>query len=95
MLNQDKTPRDFKHIDPDNLPESSGPPYQGTPGECLADGILDIIQIGMQTGMTQQDVDEAMKIVMDTLAQQERHRFRLHVKDTGAATEAESETPED
>jgi hypothetical protein len=89
MLNKDKTPRDFKHLDPENLPESDGPRYVGTNAECLADGILDIIQMALGTGMSQQDVDGAMKIVNDTLAEQERHRFRLHVKDTGTATEAE------
>lgn len=89
MLNKDKTPRDFKHIDPENLPPSEGPPYKGTNGECLADGLLDVIQIALQSGMTQQDVDEAMKIVTYTLAVQERHRFRLLVKDTDTASEAE------
>lgn len=89
MLNKDKSPREYAHIDPNNLPPSDKPPYQGTRAECLADAILDVIQAGLEAGLAQADVDAAMKIVTDTLAEQERHRFRLHVRDTGPATEAE------
>jgi hypothetical protein len=81
MLNKDKTPREYAHIDPDNLPVSNKPPYKGTRAECLADAILDVIQAGLAAGLEQKDVDEAMRTVTDTLAMQERHRFRLHVKD--------------
>ena len=79
MLNKDRTPRTYKHVDPKKLPESDLPPYRGTIAECLADALLDVIQIGMETGIGQQDVDEAMRLVTDTLADQERFRFRLHV----------------
>lgn len=80
MLNPDRTPRTYKHIDPEALPESKGPPHPGTNAECLADGLLDILQIALETGLTQDEVDEAMQIVQNTLAAQERYRFRLHVR---------------
>jgi hypothetical protein len=83
MLNKDKSPRTYKHIDPENMPESTLPPYQGTNAECLADALLDVLQVAMESGMQQSDVDEAMRIVADTLAEQERHKFRLHLKDAG------------
>jgi hypothetical protein len=89
MLNKDKSPREYAHIDPNNLPPSDKPPYQGTRAECLADALLDVIQASMEAGITQAEVDGAMKIVTDTLAEQERHRFRLHINDTKGAPEAE------
>lgn len=82
MLNKDKTQRTYKHLDPENLPESVMPPYEGTNAACLADALLDVIQVTVEAGMTQQDVDDAMEIVTDTLAEQERQRFRLHIKET-------------
>jgi hypothetical protein len=81
MLNKDKTPRQYRHIDPEKLDTSDIPPIGGTNADCLADSLLDIIQLALESGMTQPDVDEAMKRVTDTLADQERFRFRLHIRD--------------
>jgi hypothetical protein len=35
--------------------------------------------VGQDSGMTEKDVDEAMRIVTDYLASRERAKFRLHI----------------
>lgn len=80
MLNPDKTPRQYRLIDPDKLDtEDVGPPIPGTNADCLADGILDVIQVGLASGMTLEDVDTALRKVQDVVATQERFKFRLHL----------------
>lgn len=71
--------RDYRFINPDDIDTTDVEPIPGTNGQCLADAILDIIMVGQDSGMTDEDVDEAMRIVTDYLASQERNKFRLHI----------------
>lgn len=71
--------RDYRFIDPDSIDTTNVEPIPGSNGQCLADAILDIIMVGQDSGMSDADVDEAMRIVTDYLASQERNKFRLHV----------------
>jgi hypothetical protein len=71
--------RDYRFIDPDKIDTSNVEPVPGTNGQCLADALLDVIMVGQDSGMTDADVDEALRIVNDYLAGQERRKFRLHV----------------
>lgn len=71
----------YKHIDPDNLPPSDGPPYQGTNAECLRDGLLDVIYIALDAGMTMADVDAAVAGVVEHVSKLHRERFTVHQKD--------------
>lgn len=87
LSHPDGTPRTYKHLDPDALPPTTHPPYRGTRAECLADALLDVVQIALESSMSQEDVDEAMTIVNRTLAMQERLRFRVHAGG-GRSTEA-------
>lgn len=73
--------RDYRFIDPDNIDTTGVEPPTGTNAECLADSLLDIIQLSMHHGMTEEDVDEALGKVHDALAERKRSAFRLHVKD--------------
>lgn len=71
--------RDYRFINPDDIDTTNVNPVPGTNAQCLADAVLDVIMVGQDSGMTESDVDEAMKIVADYLASQERAKFRLHV----------------
>jgi len=81
MKNENSLDREYRYIDPDNIDTTGVEPPQGTNAECLSDSLLDIIQLAMHHGMTEEDVDEALKKVHETLAQKQRSRFKLHVKD--------------
>lgn len=70
-------PYKFVHVDPERLPESSGPPYIGTNAECLRDGLLDVIEIAVRSGMTLDDVDAAVAGVIEHVARMNRSRIRL------------------
>lgn len=76
MLNRDRTRRQYRLLEPDKLPPSNLPPPRGTNAEVLADGLLDIIQLALETGMTLRDVEEAMREVDDTLAWQQVEQDR-------------------
>ena len=75
----DKTRRDYRFIDPDKIDTSDVEPFYGTNAECLSEALLDVIMVAQDSGMTEQDVDEAIHIVSDYLANQERSKFRLHI----------------
>ena len=72
--------RDYRFVDPDNIDTSNVGYIEGTNAQCLADAMLDILQVGLATGMTQKDVDESLRIVQDTLADSTRASFKLHVR---------------
>jgi len=77
----DKPIREYRFIDPKTIDTSNVPHVEGSNAQCLADGILDIIQLSLDSGMTLLDVIEAMEIVEKTRALVERPRFTLHVKE--------------
>ena len=77
----EKTTRDYRFIDPDKLDTSNVPHIEGTNAQCLADAILDIIQLSLESGMTAADVEEAMQIISDTRASLNRAKFTLHVRE--------------
>ena len=78
----DKKPiREYRFIDPSTIDTSDVPEIEGTNAQCLADALLDIIQLSLDSGMTPADVEEAMHIVAETRANVERARFTLHVKE--------------
>ena len=79
--NKTQLDREYRFIDPDNIDTTGIEPPTGTNAECLADSLLDIIQLSMHHGMTEADVDEAMTRIQDKLAEKRRSRFRLHSKD--------------
>ena len=69
--------RQYRFIDPDNIDTTGIEPPKGTNAECLADSLLDIIQLSMHHGMTDEDVDQALEVVSDFRAQVRRARFRV------------------
>ena len=69
--------REYRFIDPDNIDTTGVEPPEGTNAECLADSLLDIIQLSMHHGMTVEDVDEALAKVEDFRAQLHRKKFRV------------------
>jgi hypothetical protein len=71
-------PYEYVLVDPTNLPESSGPPFRGTNGECLAAAFLDVLHVALDSGMTQEDVDEALSKTIEHVAHLNRERFRVH-----------------
>ncbi len=73
--------REYRFIDPDNIDTTGVETPTGTNAECLADSLLDIIQLAMHHGMTEQDVDEALEKIHDVLAKSKRSAFRLISKD--------------
>jgi hypothetical protein len=77
--NPKNTKRDYRFINPDEIDTSDVEPIPGTNGQCLADALLDVIMVGQDAGMSDGDVDEALRIVHDYLAGQERNKFRLHI----------------
>lgn len=86
-MNPKNEKRDYRFIDPDSIDTTDVEPIPGTNGQCLADAILDIIMVGQDSGMTDADVDEALRIVTDYLAGQERNKFRLHIVQDEASSE--------
>lgn len=70
-------PYEYKHIDPDNLPASDRPPYQGTKSECLRDALLDVIHVALDSAMTMDDVDAALAQVVDHVARLQRSRLKV------------------
>lgn len=69
--------RAYRFIDPAQIDTSDIMPVPGTNAECLSEALLDVIMVAQDSGMTEQDVDEAMRRVLDYLAGQERAKFRL------------------
>lgn len=65
----------YKHIDPNNLPESDRPPHPGTHAECLRDGLLDVVHIAVEAGMSWNDVDEAVAAVVHHVSKLRRERL--------------------
>lgn len=72
--------RDYRFINPEEINPGTEEP-EGTNAECLADSLLDIIQIALVHGMEVSEVEEALEIIQDTLAKSQRSRFKLHSKD--------------
>tara|TARA_R110002072_G_scaffold292348_2_gene460940 strand:+ start:656 stop:898 length:243 start_codon:yes stop_codon:yes gene_type:complete len=70
--------RQYRFIDPNNIDTTGVEPPAGTNAECLADSLLDIIQLSMHHGMNDEDVDEALEVVQEHWAQQNRSQFKLH-----------------
>lgn len=70
----------YRHVDPKHLPPSDGSPYAGTNAECLRDGLLDVVHIALDTGMTMDDVDAALAQVVEHVAGLHRERFKVHAK---------------
>ena len=79
--------REYRFIDPDDIDTSDVGPILGTNAQCLADALLDIIQVSLASGMTNQDVEDAMQMVIAGRAALVRPKFKLHVK------EKEDESP--
>lgn len=69
--------RDYRYIDPDNLEVEGIEEPTGSNAQCLADAMLDILQLGESEGMSKQDVDEAMRIVAETRSEMNRPQFKL------------------
>jgi len=76
-----KPVREYRFLDPDSIDTSDVPHIEGSNAQCLADALLDIIQLSLDSGMTPADVEEAMEIVSETRANVERARFTLHVRE--------------
>lgn len=68
----------YRHIDPDNLPETDDPPFQGSQSECFAEACLDVIHIALDSGMTMDEMNAAMLQVVDHVARLNRERFKVH-----------------
>lgn len=68
----------YRLIDPVAIERSSLMPLPGSRRDCLRDGLLDIIHVGLDSGMTYDDVDEALAQVVDHVARANRERFKVH-----------------
>lgn len=79
-LDQENEPRRYRFIDPDAIDTSGIGPIAGTYAECLGDALMDIIQLSLDSGMADADVDEALDRVAELRARGRRSRFTLHVK---------------
>lgn len=74
-------PREYRFLDPEELDTSEVGHIEGTYAECLADALLDIIQLSLASGMTESDVDEALLKVEQARADMQRAKFTLHIKE--------------
>jgi len=79
--------RDLKYIDMDrvnqriNEGDFTAPADDSSPEEVLAETILDLIQVGVAEGMSQEEVDGALRRVSDYRARKIREKFTLHVRE--------------
>jgi hypothetical protein len=71
----DPEPYEYRLIDPTNMPESGLPPFEGTRVECLRDGLLDVIHVALELGMSPADVDAALAQVLGHWAGFSPHGF--------------------
>jgi hypothetical protein len=73
-------PREYRFIDPDKIDTSKVGPIKGTYAQCLGDALMDIIQLSLDSGMSDEDVDKALRFVHEQRASGRRAAFTLHVK---------------
>lgn len=69
--------RQYRFIDPNDIDTTGVEPPEGTNSEVLRDSLLDIIQLSLAHGMSEEDVDEALAMVEDHRAHRQRSRFRI------------------
>jgi len=79
-MTQKNEPRKYRFINPDEIDTTDIGPIKGTYAECLADALMDIIQLSLESGMADSDVDKALQKVSELRASGRRSRFTLHVK---------------
>jgi hypothetical protein len=70
-------PYEYRLIDPERLDASPGAPVSGTNEEVLRDGLLDVIHVALESGITHDDVDGALAQVLEHVARLSRSRFRV------------------
>lgn len=94
MPDKHKLERDYRFIDPDELDTSNIPEISGTVEECLADALLDIIQLALEKGLARDGVERALSMVHDALARQSRAGFKLHVRERDEPAGHQGPSPE-
>ena len=83
--------REFKYLDPKKIDENiearqaTGEVIDDDPHlsseDVLVETLLDLCQLAEGEGMTEDEVDSAVKRVIDFRADRNRSRFRLHTGD--------------
>ena len=72
--------REYRFLNEDDLNKDVTPSGE-TNVDALSGGLLDVIQVAIESGMTHDDVDEALRRVESYLARHRRSTFKLHIKD--------------
>lgn len=73
---------DYRYIDIDQINEDiesgKAETVQDPPGDVLFGTLLDLLQLAENEGMTEAEIDDVMRRIVDHRADQCRARFRLH-----------------
>jgi hypothetical protein len=70
--------REYRFIDVDEINAMELRPVEGTCEDVLCDGLLDVIQLAEAEGMTEEEVDNVLRRIINYRAERVRKRFTMH-----------------
>jgi hypothetical protein len=71
---------EYKFFTKEDVESFEPRPIRGTIEECLRDALTDIIHLSETEGMTEEQVDNVLRGIIDKRAERVRGRFILHTE---------------